>query len=113
MAILGDILAEARRSSGAFQAWLREKMPGLVADIEEAAERSGESTTEFVQGALWGFSQSASEEDWAGLTSQMRDSADPGTACLLTMVRWRLAMERPAMDAAAAAGGGAEHDAGT
>lgn len=111
MAMLGDVLAEARRSSGAFQAWLRENMPGLVAEIETAAERSGESTADFVRGALSDFSQFASEEDWAGLTSRMRESADPGTACLLTMVRWRLAMERRAMDAAAAAGGGAERDA--
>lgn len=113
MAMLGDILAEARRSSGAFQTWLRETMPGLLSEVEAAAERSGESTAEFVRGALSAFSQIASEEDWASLTSRMRDSSDPGTACLLTMVRWRLAMERRALDTACAASGGPDHDSGT
>ncbi|WP_173934935.1 hypothetical protein [Chelativorans sp. Marseille-P2723] len=102
MAMLGDILAEARRSSDEFESWLGECMPDLLARIGKAAERSGESAAEYVRGALADFSQFASEEEWAGLTSRMRDSADPGTACLLTMVRWRLATE--------SAGGGAEHD---
>lgn len=103
MAMLGDILAEARRSSGTLQTLLRETIPDLMAEIEEAADKSGESTADYVRGAFTAFSQLASEEDWASLTSSMRDSADPGMACLLAMVRWRLAMERHAIGAAAVA----------
>ncbi|MEJ8570353.1 hypothetical protein [Microbaculum marinum] len=103
MAMLGDILAEARRSSGPLQTLMRGTMPDLMAEIEEAADISGESTADYVGGAFTAFSQLASEEDWATLISSMRDSADPGMACLLTMVQWRLAMERSAMGVAAAA----------
>lgn len=103
MAMLGDILTDARRSSGTFQSWLREAMPDLMAEIEAMGLQSGESTTDFVHGALTAFSQLASEEDWADLTSRMRDSADPGTVCLLAMVRWRLAAERRAIGVAAVA----------
>jgi hypothetical protein len=108
MALLGDILGEARRSSGTFHLWLREAMPELTAEIEVASRRAGESTSEYVRGALSAFSQLASEQEWANLTSRMQDSSDPGTVCLLVMVRWRLAMERRAINAASAADQGSE-----
>src|SRR5690554_6765563 len=105
MPMLGDVMAEARRSSGAFRSWLGAAMPELMAEVEAAAERAGEGAAEYVRGALAAFSQVASEEDWASLTSRMRDSEEPGTACLLTMVQWRLAAERRALDGR----GGGEH----
>lgn len=111
MVMLGDILAEARRSSDAFGLWLRGAMPELLARIGHAADEAGEGTAHYVQGAVAEFSQAASEEDWAQLTSRMRDSSDPGTACLLTMVRWRLARDDLAMKAVQSAEQGAEHDA--
>ena len=36
------------------------------------------------------FNRFAPEEDWATLTSSLRDTDDPGTTCLLAMVHWRL-----------------------
>lgn len=111
MAMLGDILGEARRSSDTFEVWLRETMPELLWEIGAAAERSGESSAEFVRGALSAFSQLASEEDWASLTWRMRENTDPGIACLLTMVRWRLAMERRALETAGS--GGSDRDTGS
>lgn len=105
MAMLGDILAAARRSSGDFEQWLATRSPALTKEVEEASRRTGESSTDYVRGALSAFSELASEEDWANLTSRMRDSSDPGTVCLLAMVQWRLAVEKPAK--------GAKHDPGT
>ena len=33
---------------------------------------------------------SGSEEDWATLTSSLKNTEDPGTTCLVAMVHWRL-----------------------
>lgn len=90
MAMLGDLLAEARRSAGAFQAWLDASDPALAEKVAAAAARDGLNPAAFVRGAVADFARFASEEDWATLTSSMRDSAGPGTVCLLAMVHWRL-----------------------
>lgn len=94
MPMLGEILAAARRSSGEFQAWLRASDPERAAEIEKAAARLRESPTSYVRAAVAEFSRSASEEDWATLTSRMKNSDDPGTVCLLMMVEWSLAADR-------------------
>ncbi len=90
MPMLGDILAEARRSSGDFLRWLAATDAELTERVGEAAERAGETPAGFVRAAVAEFSERASEEDWATLMSRLRDSEEPGTVCLLTMVRWRL-----------------------
>lgn len=90
MAMLGDILAAARQASGSFQAWLRATDPALASRIEQAAAENGLSVTGYVRAAVADFSRFAAEEDWATLTSSLRDSEDPGTICLLAMVHWRL-----------------------
>jgi hypothetical protein len=48
------------------------------------------SVTGFVRGAMADFNRFAAEEDWASLISSLRETDDPGTACLLAMVHWRL-----------------------
>jgi hypothetical protein len=90
MPMLGDILAAARDSAGGFQAWLAGSDPLLAARVEAEARRTGQSPTGYVRAAVADFSRFASEEDWATLTSSLRDSDDPGTVCLLAMVHWRL-----------------------
>lgn len=90
MAMLGDVLAAARHSSGAFQAWLQATQPNLMARIRQAADPANETPTAFVRAAIADFARFASEEDWATLTSRIRNSDDPGNACLLVMVQWRL-----------------------
>jgi hypothetical protein len=90
MPMLGDLLAAARESSGQFEAWVAQADPGLAGDLREAARGEGLSPTGFVRAAVADFSRLASEEDWATLISAIRDSADPGTTCLLAMVDWRL-----------------------
>jgi hypothetical protein len=91
MAMLGDILAEARRSSACFGRWLGARHPELMARVQDAASRLGESETGFVRASVSDFACSASEEDWATLLSALRDSPDPGFECLAAMVSWRLA----------------------
>lgn len=90
MPMLGDILAAARDTSGNFQAWLIRSDPGLARKVSEAAARTGVTPTGYVRAAVADFSRFAGEEDWATLTSSIRDSDDPGTVCLLAMVHWRL-----------------------
>jgi hypothetical protein len=90
MAVLGDLLAAARNSSGRFRDWLAEADSGLAAEVDAAAARAGLTPTGFVRAAVSDFSRFASEEDWATLVSALRDSEDPGTVCLMAMVDWRL-----------------------
>jgi len=90
MPMLGDLLATAHRSAGAFMAWLDANDPELMARVGRAAEYGGCSPADFVRAAVAEFSRFASEEHWASLTSRLGSSRDPGTECLLTMLRWRL-----------------------
>ena len=88
--LLGDLLAAARTSAGSFQSWLEASDPALAVRVEAAAESESMSPACFVRAAVADFARLAAEEDWATLLSSMRDDADPGTVCLLAMVRWRL-----------------------
>lgn len=88
--MLGDLLAAARGLAGQFQSWLQSAAPDLAERVESASEQEGLSPAGFVRMAVADFSRFASEEDWATLTSSIRDSAEPGTVCLLAMVHWRL-----------------------
>ena len=90
MPMLGDLLAAARASAGNFQSWLQAADPELAAAVAAAATREGLTQAGFVRSAVADFSRFAAEEDWATLTSSLRDSDDPGTICLLAMVHWRL-----------------------
>jgi hypothetical protein len=88
--MLGDLLAAARSRSGEFQSWLEDSDPETAAAVAAAAAREALTPSQFVRGAVADFALHANEEDWATLTSSIRDSADPGTVCLLAMVNWRL-----------------------
>ena len=90
MVMLGDLLAAARDAAGDFQAWLHGSDPELAQAVASAATREGLTPAGFVRAAVADFSRFAAEEDWATLTSSLRDTADPGTICLLAMVHWRL-----------------------
>ncbi len=90
MPLLGDLLAEARNSSGSFQAWLRCSDPALAEDVIRAAAQHGVTPTGYIRMALSDFNRFAPEEDWATLTSSLKEADDPGTTCLLAMVHWRL-----------------------
>ena len=94
MALLGDILGAARRSSDGFERWLAAREPGLAADLAAAAAAEGMGVATFLRVAVADFARFAPEEDWAQLSSRLRGSADPGMACLLSMVGWRLAQVR-------------------
>ena len=94
MATLGDLLAAARRSSGGLVEHLHAADRDRMTELSDAAARAGETETAWARGAVAGFERLASEEDWATLTSRLRDSDDPGTECLVAMVDWRLRRER-------------------
>ncbi|HSM10811.1 MAG TPA: hypothetical protein VK827_04500 [Lysobacter sp.] len=89
--MLGDLLAGARNITGAFPGWLETSDPALMAQVAQASARAGETPTQYVRGAVHDYTCFASDEEWTMLTSRLRDSPDPGEACLLAMVHWRLA----------------------
>jgi hypothetical protein len=90
MPMLGDMLAAARDLSDSFQAWLERSDPELAADVKRAAAAQELTPTAYVRAAVADFTRFAAEEDWATLTSSLRNTEDPGTQCLLAMVHWRL-----------------------
>lgn len=90
MPMLGDLLAAARDSAGNFEAWLGSADPRLSHDLREAAEANRVTPTAFVRMSVADFSRFAGEDDWATLVSSIRNGDDPGTACVLAMVDWRL-----------------------
>lgn len=90
MAMLGDLLAGARDGAGSFQPWLEVANPQLAAAVEEAARAEAMTPTSYVRAAVADFARFAGEEDWATLTSTLKRTEDPGTACLVAMVDWRL-----------------------
>lgn len=97
MPMLGDVLTAARRSSAGFARWLDAADPELAARMAEAASRWGVGMNGFVRIAMADFSRFASEEDWATLTSHLKNTDDPGSACLLGMTHWRLTVEDAAV----------------
>jgi hypothetical protein len=108
MPLLGDMLAEARNSSGNFQTWLRGSQPELAEDVNRAAAQHGLTPTGYIRMAISDFNRFASEEDWATLTSSLKKTDDPGTACLLAMMHWRLTVRgcsEHSPDGSAVAGG--------
>jgi hypothetical protein len=103
---LGDLLGAARRSASGFQDWLSGADPELALAVERAAGREALSAAGFVRVAIADFSRFADEEDWATLTSALRDSADPGAECLRAMVHWRLTVPGCEAHSVAASQGG-------
>lgn len=94
MAMLGDILAAARRSSGGIDRWLAAEHPALHDAARAAAAAEETSVSGLARIAVADFARHATEEDWATLTSRLRESDDPGAACLRAILEWRLAVVR-------------------
>lgn len=90
MPMLGDLLGAARDRAGNFQSWLAVADSRLAAAVEVAASAQAMTPTSYIRAAVSDFARFASEEDWATLTSTLKRTEDPGTACLLAMVDWRL-----------------------
>lgn len=93
MVMLGDLLAAARDGAGNFQLWLKVRDPGLASRVEAAANAAAVTPSAYIRGAVADFARLATEEDWATLTSSLKQTDDPGTVCLLAMVDWRLTVK--------------------
>jgi hypothetical protein len=91
MATLGDILGFAKRSAAAFEKWAEAADPELAKTVKAAASAHEESLGGYLRMTVADFSRFADEEAWAQLSRTVRDSDDPGMACLRAMVRWRIA----------------------
>lgn len=97
MLTLGDILGAAKRSATGFQDWLESAEPALAAELAAelaaTAAQAGISPASLARVAVADFSRYADEDAWAQLTSLLRESDDPGMACLAAMVQWRLGQQ--------------------
>ena len=94
MLTLGDLLAQARAATPAFERWLETAAPDLADQVREAAVADDETPGRFARGAVAAFDRDASAEAWTRLTGRLHGAADPGLAGLEEMVRWRLAASR-------------------
>lgn len=92
MATLGDILGAAKRSASNIERWLNQAEPDLAQMVSQAALDAGVSLAGYARIAVANFSRYAEEDDWASLTRLLRESDDPGTACLTFMLRWSVAV---------------------
>lgn len=88
--MLGEVLTAARNSGAGLEDWLAPAEPEIWAALGEAAEAEGMDHATYVRVAVADFSRSAPEEDWATMMGRIRDAPDPGQACLLSMITWRL-----------------------
>ncbi len=88
--MLGDMLAAARRSATGCERWLAVNDPALAKRLVAAAAAEAETPDAYIRVGIADFARFATEEDWASLVSRVRNAEDPGTACLVAMVEWRL-----------------------
>jgi hypothetical protein len=87
--MLGDILAAAQDEAGRLEGWLTAEDPELARTLGLGAAQEGAKLADRVRAAVAEFSALANEEDWAHLTSRLREADDPGRTCLVEMLRWR------------------------
>ena len=64
--------------------------PGLAGRIDGAAANEATDFGGYIGLAVADFTEHASAEDWATLTSRLRAADDPGRACIVSMITWRL-----------------------
>ena len=88
--MLGEVLAAARNSGDGIKDWLAPAEPEIWDALGKAAEAEGMDHAAFARMAVADFSNNAPEDDWATMMGRIRDAQDPGQACLLSMITWRL-----------------------
>lgn len=88
--MLGEVLAAARRSPDAMEAFLSVADPILSQRMQREAASAGQSVADWVGYTVGWFETHAKGEDWATLTSRLRSSPTPGDECLWFMIERRL-----------------------
>jgi len=94
-ATLGEFLAFNRRSSAELRTWLEGQDPALIERLAKEADVRGETIAHFLRIATADFMAEADEETWASLISALRDGADPGAACVVRVMDFRVRLEQP------------------
>ncbi|MBK1696573.1 hypothetical protein [Rhodovibrio salinarum] len=90
---LGTVLETLRRAPDPIALVGQDLNLVTLAQASAAAQRHGESLGDYLQGAIVGFLDHASEEDWAQLIGRLRHGdCSPGT-CLNLMLKRRLRQE--------------------
>lgn len=86
MAMLGDILSDIERTSGAdgIVALLDDLV--LLAKVNEAAAQRGVDAESYVMSAVRNFEREASSEDWTTLISALAAGDNPGVTCVKRMI---------------------------
>lgn len=90
MMMLGEVLTRAKHSAGELESWLDRSDPEFSQTVKMAASRANIDSTGLAREAVSEFDRFADEDAWSGLLRAIRDSADPGLAGLMVMIRWHL-----------------------
>lgn len=91
--MLGMILSGLRDESEAMTALLDVGDIALVASVEAACARGGDSVGEYTSAAVRRFANAASDDDWLSLMTALNSAENPARAGLESMLRWALAHE--------------------
>lgn len=108
MATLGQLLSAAADPQS-LQRWI-EASPGLARAIDSVRGGADLAPALVARRAVAEFSEAAGEEDWARLMTRIRQSDDPGRACLETMLGWKAARNQPGRAPGRAAGNSTQGD---
>jgi hypothetical protein len=88
--LLGQVLENLAGETFAAEALLTLGNLPLLARVEAVAQQFGESASTYAAGAVRGFAEGASNEDWLALMGALERADDPGAACLQQMLVWSL-----------------------
>jgi hypothetical protein len=84
--LLGDILSEIERTSGADGIVTLLDDLVLLAKVNEAAAHRGVDAESYVISAIRNFEREASSEDWTTLISALAAGDNPGATCVKRMI---------------------------
>ena len=106
---LGEMICSFSEEASANEALLSCSDIVLFARVGDAASRYEETVGEYASGAVRRFANLAESEDWFGLMNVVERSEEPGTGCLVYMVRLPLKQDetpKPLAHAGCTCGGG-------
>lgn len=96
--LLGQVLERLADEMFAAETLVAVEDLRLMVDVQAAGRNFGESIGEYASGASRRFAQSASDEDWLALMTNLERADDAGTACLKYMLEWSLRQEAAESD---------------
>lgn len=91
--LFGDLIAHLRRGAGAAEVYEAVGDIVLFRQVEQTAERFGETAGEYVAGAAARYAAMAEGEEWMGLVQTLHRDTEAATTALQRILRWALARD--------------------